>query len=159
MSAGWLDRPVCRHLVTIIGGTLILGVLYDIPFKQIQLQTYRRVVSAIITDKDYEYAEDDNGHGGPYWSIGYEFHVGEKTYSGSDSAPYDSPLRVGDRITISYAGNHPEISSMGVVDTGPRLFLNWIIFLAGILGFFYYIKSYLKRGPMWWMVPAIKKGE
>jgi hypothetical protein len=145
---GFLDRHpvfriVCQHMILIAIGIGILDLLYETAFKQIRIRSNRRVTSALITDVTSEVQESERDSVS-YLGFRYEFYVGTRKYVGWTSGAMDSPLQVGDRLTISYSASDPVINAPGVLGTGPELFFYWILFLGVILGFLYYLRWYLK---------------
>jgi hypothetical protein len=149
-----IERPFCRHFITVAGALPTLCLLYYATSNQVHPRGYTRSASATVTDVTYEIDKPETEQTtGAHLSLSYEFLVRGETYTGSGSVPDDSPLRVGDRVAISYVGNDPKINTLGVTAIRRKLYFNWICFLAGMWGFIYYFKSYLTKGPMWWRRP------
>jgi hypothetical protein len=103
-----------------------------------QIRTSHKTVTGLITKVEYE----DMDSGGVLRIVYYEFQVGNKKYEGSSSGEAGNE---GEPITVYYATNNPEFNTTQktLSETGFRFFLDWILFVGGIVGLIFYVKWYL----------------
>jgi hypothetical protein len=114
-------------------------------YNDIQISNSPKIATATITDITEDYAENDEGTGGPFYTIGYEFTAygdDSKKYEGHDTMPYDSDPELGDSIEIEYAVTDPALNR--IRDGHRRVYLSWL-FLAVCAGVVFYILYVLSK--------------
>lgn len=127
------------HTWVIVGGIIILIGLYNL-FQTIQVRTSHKTVTGTITKVEYE----DQDSGGYIRYVYYDFYLGDKKYEGYSS---NEAGNEGEPIKVYYATNNPEYNTTheALSKTGFRFFLDWILFIGGIVGLIFYVKWYIKN--------------
>lgn len=92
-----------------LGAVVLVGYwVLDTIYTDIRMSKGRCLVSATITDFQFDEADNENGSGGPFFNISYEFRLSSgEGVTGSDVMPYGPTPQIGDSVEVEYIRGDP----------------------------------------------------